>query len=844
VELTTGTRVGHYAIQRRIGAGGMGVVYAALDDRLNRQVAIKVLPSEVARDDDRLRRFEKEAQTIGSLNHPNLVTLHDVGEHDGVPYLVTELLDGGSLRAKLAAGPLPYREAVRITRDVASGLAAAHGAGVIHRDIKPDNIYVTATGRVKILDFGIAKLRRDADGKPVEGDAATVTATGTGVVIGTPGYMAPEQLRGGTIDARTDIFALGVVLYEMLAGARPFASENSIEEQYAILKNEPKPLPASTPAQIVKIVERCLEKQPEARFQSAADLAFALESFGEAPTPPPTVVTPRPKRWPRVVKALAIAAVTMGGLGLITTKGCPHHQPAGWSSLLDGGPRWERVTHHAQRYWFSRFSQKGNAVTYSDYLENRWQIFTAEIGRKERKAEQVTGQLCDISKDGELAVLDGRDILTVKPGMPSHRIGPGDDAAWSPDGTLALISHGATRFEFPAENPKLVKTTSGKFDFVRFAPDGKRIAYAEQESATDSAGRVMVMDLAGNVIEKSTSLDDIGGVAWSPDGKEVWFSANDTIFALEGNERQRVVLRGYQTLQLRDVAENGRILVAPVDFRMTAKVKTADSVHEVSWQDNSVVEGLSADGTKVALLQAGTNEDMRYAGYHALVRVGDAPPTSVGYGCAIALDREHVILLSTKPNRLERVKPGEPATPIRFEPIVEFDSTDDMSVSDDGRFLVVRARENDKPMRLWLFDLEHPTDKPRAFGPEVIPAGRHPISSDGSKVAFLEPDSRTVHVISTATGEVVPIPGVNKVPLRWGNGEILFLLQDAEVGPYQVSRVDLTTKKLDDLFKLEVGEQPLHRVEITPDGKTVAYSYNLSTSDLFVIEPSTGKTRD
>src|SRR5882672_5100117 len=255
----------------------MGVVYRALDGRLGRQVAIKVLPSSLRDDDGRLKRFEQEARTIGGLNHPNLVILHDVGNHDGAPYLVTELLDGKSLRARIAEAAIPLRDVVRIATELAHGLAAAHGAGVIHRDIKPDNVFVTDGGRVKILDFGIAKLRRDTPGDVANAATLATAPTGTGVVVGTPGYMAPEQLAGRAVDARTDIFALGVVMFEMLARRRPFAAETGVEESYAILKDQPATIPAGVPGALARIVMRCLEKRPDARFQSAADLAFALD---------------------------------------------------------------------------------------------------------------------------------------------------------------------------------------------------------------------------------------------------------------------------------------------------------------------------------------------------------------------------------------------------------------------------------------------------------------------------------------------------------------------------------------------------------------------------------------
>jgi serine/threonine protein kinase len=291
MKIAAGTRLGPYEIEHAIGAGGMGVVYRADDSRLGRKVAIKVLPHARG---EHFRRFEREARTIGALNHPNLLTLHDVGDHDGIPFLVTEMLDGESLRARLSRGPLRLREAIQIGAEVARGLAAAHDAGVIHRDVKPDNIFLTTEGRTKILDFGIAKLRRasvemaavtgDIDEDIAHSPTVTPTTADTGMVVGTPGYMAPEQLDAGAIDERTDIFALGVVLYEMIAGKRAFASDSAVEESYAILKTPADPPKGATKA-LARVVLRCLEKRPDARFQSAIDLAFALDELDASTDP-------------------------------------------------------------------------------------------------------------------------------------------------------------------------------------------------------------------------------------------------------------------------------------------------------------------------------------------------------------------------------------------------------------------------------------------------------------------------------------------------------------------------------------------------------------------------------
>jgi Tol biopolymer transport system component len=282
--LTTGTKAGPYEILAPLGAGGMGEVYRARDTRLGRDVAVKVLPESFARDNDRLRRFEQEARAVATLNHPNILAVFDIGEHLGSPFLVSELLEGESLRAVLDRGPLPQRKTIEYGVQIAQGLAAAHDKGIVHRDLKPENVFVSRDGRIKILDFGLAKLSQTAGAAETEPDGITRTSshTAAGEVLGTASYMAPEQVRGQAADPRTDIFAFGVVLYEMLSGRRAFRRDTSAETMTAILREDPPDLsdaaPPVSPA-LDRIIRRCLEKNPEQRFQSARDLSFALSAL-------------------------------------------------------------------------------------------------------------------------------------------------------------------------------------------------------------------------------------------------------------------------------------------------------------------------------------------------------------------------------------------------------------------------------------------------------------------------------------------------------------------------------------------------------------------------------------
>ena len=286
MSLPAGMRLGPYEVVGMLGAGGMGDVYGARDPRLERDVAIKVLPAQFATDRDRLRRFEQEARAASALNHPNILTVHDVGSHRGAPYLVTELLEGESLRERLRSGALPASEAVELGVQVAAGLSAAHEKGIIHRDLKPENLFVTRDGRVKILDFGLAKLMRTPEEVAV---APTVAgATTAGLVMGTVAYMSPEQARGQAVDQRSDIFSFGAVLFEMLAGTQAFARDTAADTLSAILKEDPPPLTPPSggiPANLEPIIRRCLAKRPQDRFASASDLHTALQSLVQASSP-------------------------------------------------------------------------------------------------------------------------------------------------------------------------------------------------------------------------------------------------------------------------------------------------------------------------------------------------------------------------------------------------------------------------------------------------------------------------------------------------------------------------------------------------------------------------------
>jgi len=337
--LIAGSRLGPYEILAPIGAGGMGEVYRAHDTRLHRDVAIKVLPEPFARDEDRMRRFEQEARAVASLNHPNVLAVYDVGSQDGVPYLVSELLHGESLRQTLRHGPLPARKAVEYARQIAAGLAAAHDKRLIHRDLKPDNVFLTASGEVKILDFGLAKAIANSEATP---DGATITlANGTspGLVMGTTGYMAPEQVRGEAVDHRADIFSLGATIYEMLTGNRAFQGESPIEVLNAILKEDPPDLEeggVDIPPAPARVVRHCLEKRAADRFQSARDLEFALRGALDLSISAPTHVLPVSSSTRKIAVVALLATAMAAGAAYWISRGAGSFNRAEFAISVPG----------------------------------------------------------------------------------------------------------------------------------------------------------------------------------------------------------------------------------------------------------------------------------------------------------------------------------------------------------------------------------------------------------------------------------------------------------------------------------------------------------------------------
>src|SRR5262245_47919151 len=529
--LPSGSRLGPYEILAPLGAGGMGEVYRARDPRIGRAVAIKVLPASFSSDTDRLKRSEQEARAAGVLNHPNVTIVYDVGRHDGAPYVVQELLEGQTLRAELSGGRFSPRKAIDYAIQIAQGLGAAHERGITHRDLKPENLFVTRDGRVKILDFGLARQHLLLGAA----DATMTQQTEPGTVLGTVGYMSPEQVQGRPADARSDIFSFGAVFYEMLAGRRAFKGDSAAETMHAILRDDPPDLQEggkTLPPALDRIVAHCLEKTPDLRFQSARDVAFNLESVttlsgsGRGGVSPATVTS----GWRRgaLNGALVVVGALAGALGGWTFKTVP----------LPESPTYQRLTFDRGAIGQARFAPDGQTIVYdAEWRDLPSEIFTTRVDSRESRPLGVGHAFLDaLSSASELAVRFGSDDkfapmtlgrVPLAGGAPRAVVERVSYADWSPDGSaLAVVRvlDEQEQVEYPVG--KVIYQTSDSISHLRVSPDGDWVVFAEHFVATPyGTGSLVAINRAGVKRVLSKGWSDIFGVAWRPGGSEAWFTA-------------------------------------------------------------------------------------------------------------------------------------------------------------------------------------------------------------------------------------------------------------------------------------------------------------------------------
>ncbi|PYQ37007.1 MAG: hypothetical protein DMF55_02665 [Acidobacteria bacterium] len=828
--LAAGTRLGPYEVVSPLGAGGMGEVYRARDTRLGREVAVKVLLSEVSGDEVRRARFEQEARSASALNHPNIVTVYDVGSVDSTIYLAMELVEGRTLRELLADGALPSRKMLDVGVQVAEGLAKAHEAGLVHRDLKPENLIVSRDGFVKILDFGLAKLTEltASGGGSTLQTMAGAPGTVPGTVMGTVGYMSPEQASGREVDFRSDQFSFGSILYELATGQRAFQRNTGAETLTAIIREEPQPLGQANPrvpAPVRWIVERCLAKEPEERFASTKDLARDLRSLrnhlSETSASETMTITPPTRRsrpaW--ILPAIALLAGVVAGI-------------AGLKLFEQSRPvsrtQEHRLTFRRGSIVSAHFAPDGRSAIYTAAWEGKpIELFTTRPESPEsRPLGLPPAALLAVSRTGDLAIslgwhpVIGWESLGTLARVPLDGGAPREilenvmDGDWSPDGKdLAVVREmGASRrLEYPIG--KAIYDTVGWISHARVSPDGTLIAMIDHPVRGDNLGRILVLDRNG---KKKLEGPPAGtGLAWANGGREIWFSGPPlAAVTLSGKTRTVRDLMGLITIH--DVSRDGRALLSRTAGRreIVGLAPGESAERNLTWLDWSVPTAISPDG-KVVLF-----DEQNQPVYLAYLRKTDgSPAVLLGQYKSFDLSPDGQWVIAVNPaNQLMLVPTGAgqprtlPTNGVAYRGCF---------FSSDGRRILCSGNEPGHGSRLYVQGVDG--SKPRPITPEGVTlslAGA--VSPDGRTIAAFGPDRRLM-LYPTEPGEPRAAPGLK-----------------ADELPMKVFRVDMTTGERT-LWKELTPPDPagvltMGPIVMTPDGKSYVYSYRRTLDELFLVE--------
>jgi dipeptidyl aminopeptidase/acylaminoacyl peptidase/predicted Ser/Thr protein kinase len=859
VTLAAGSKLGPYEILGQIGAGGMGEVYRARDPRLGREVAIKVLPASLSSDPDRVRRFEKEARAASALTHPAIVTIHDVMVASGGEFaIVMELVSGQTLREVVAQGPIPPKKWLAIAVQIAEGLARAHSAGIVHRDLKPENVMLTGDGHVKILDFGLAKLTQKEEESGVTQAPTVSGGTEPGLVMGTVGYMSPEQALGRTLDFRSDQFSLGSILYEMATGKRAFARASTPETLSAIIRDEPEALGEAAPRTPVParwIVERCLSKEPQHRYASTEDLARELASvrdhIGELSGSGASAAS-KPRKRIGLMLGLAAPVALALVAGALAGRRLAQKPPPSFTTL----------TFRRGSISSARFAPDGSTVVYSAAWNGQpARLFT----KRPDSADEVpvplpSAEILSISKSGEMAialacrpthadVCSGTLAIAAITGGAARSIADGvQEADWSPDGQSMVVARdfeGRARLELPLG--KVIYETPGHTSCPRFSPRGDEIAFVDHPTPDDSRGSIALLTREGKKQTLTREFSSVGGLTWSPSGDEIWFSAfpenaGPGLYAVSRSGRERILMRLPQPVAIFDGSRAGRLLISAETSRIILAGKQAGEPHErdLSWLDVSVAPKFSRDGKVLAFEE----ESPSLKSYETCLRGMDGSPVvRLGEGSAMALsprgDRvvtQHIG--GTYPLAVVPTGPGErkvlPGGNVHAENVAWLD---------EGRIVIAGSKPG-KPERLYVQDVAE--GEPRPISDESVNAsttdGIAP-APDGKTVAAVGPDHR-IRLYPVDGGAPRPMPAVKdgEFPLVWSaDGRWLYVRENtASEPPLRISRIETATGRREPWKELmpadRSGLNVIGHVALAPDGETYAYAYDQSFSQLFVAD--------
>ena len=866
--LSAGTKLGPYEIQSPLGAGGMGEVYRARDTRLGRDVALKVLPEAFARDAERLRRFEQEARAASALNHPNILAIYDIGTQGGAPFIVTELLEGETLRERLQSGPLPVRKALDIAMQIAHGVAAAHEKGIIHRDLKPANIFLTDEGRAKILDFGLAKLtQQDSASSIGETQSPTRTSGGdarteAGVVLGTAGYMSPEQVRGKAADARSDIFALGAILYEMLSGRRAFEKDSSADTMAAILKDDPTELSGEgkkIPPAVERVVQHCLEKNPGERFQSARDFAFNLRAISDVSSSSAPGVGPAETQQMSRTKRRAIFA-TMGTAGLVVASIVAYF--VGRGGATNSQPIYKQITFSRGTVFQARFAPDGQSVYYSAAWNGQPpQLYSMDPNSPESRPLGLANSSLFAVSASQLAISIGCNhvfigacegtlgTVPVSGGAPREIVDDVVSADWPPDGSeMAAIreDHGKFQVEFPLGNA--IYESQTWLNSLRVSPRGDAVAFTQYSTDGADIGRVIILDKNGKRLARSEEYVSLEGIAWEPSSDRILFAASktggwaDSLHALTLNGKDSTFLTLPCVLRVHDISKDGRVLLSQDQWRSEMQYRGAKDAQErdLSWLDGTTVSDLSDGGQELTF-----QEFMEAAGTAPIAYMRNANDSSsvklgIGLFPALSPDGKWALVGGYNPVHLALLPTGVgQGRSLEAYGLQQFQWQGWMP---EGKSIYFAGNDGHS-WRMYVQDVAG--GAPRAITPVIAVNAAQTLSdlvSPDGKFVFARDLTGRSGLYPVAGGQPRPILGVlpEDIWAGWASdGKSIYLYQD-RVTQFDVFRLELATGTRELVRTLAppdaAGLSGVETFRITPDGKSYAYTYNRALSTLYLVD--------